>query len=118
MLDGLPLTDELSNWATSEPNDCCTTNDVEDGEENYGQFDFGGVAKQWNDMTNVQEGGNSWPVFEFHGTTPVVWGKYKNDDKTECETFDETSISLPVCPPQPHEHCLSVHIDDVIISPD
>ena len=113
-LDGRPLTNELANWATGEPNDCCSTNDVEDGEENYGQFDFGGVAKKWNDMTNVQESGNSWPVFEFNGTTSVVWGKYTNDDKTEFETFDETSSSLTVTPTKTTVYFLEVTIDDVL----
>jgi gliding motility-associated-like protein len=113
-LDGRPLTDELANWSSSEPNDCCITNNVEDGEENYGQFDFGGVAKKWNDMTNVQESGNSWPVFEFNGTTSVVWGKYTNDDKTEFETFDETSSSLTVTPTKTTVYFLEVTINGVL----
>ena len=65
-------------------------------------------------MTNVQESGNSWPVFEFNGTTSVVWGKYTNDDKTEFETFDETSSSLTVSPTKTTVYFLEVTIDDVL----
>ena len=73
-LDGRLLTDELANWSSGEPNDCCNSNE-EDGEEDYGQFDFYAI-KTWNDMTDDSPaGGDSWPVFEFTGTTEVVWGK-------------------------------------------
>mgnify|MGYP001162560323 FL=1 len=73
-LDGRLLTDDLANWSPGEPNDCCGTN-TEDGEEDYAQFDFY-YSKTWNDMTdNSPTDGDSWPVFEFTGTTDVVWGK-------------------------------------------
>ena len=73
-LDGRQLTDDLSNWSPGEPNDCCGTS-TEDGEEDYAQFDFY-YSKTWNDMTdNSPTDGDSWPVFEFTGTTEVVWGK-------------------------------------------
>ena len=73
-LDGRLLTDELANWTSGEPNDCCNTNE-DDGEEDYGQFDFNAI-KTWNDMRDDSQGnGDSWPVFEFTGTTDVVWGK-------------------------------------------
>ena len=73
-LDGRILADELANWSSGEPNDCCSTNE-EDGEEDYGQFDFYDI-KTWNDMRDdSQGGGDSWPIFEFTGTTDVVWGK-------------------------------------------
>jgi len=111
-LDGRPLTSELSNWSSGEPNDW--PSEEENGEEDYGQFDFGGVAKKWNDMTNIQESGNSWPVFEFNGTTSVVWGKYTNDEKTEFETFDETSSSLTVTPTKTTVYFLEVTIDSVL----
>jgi gliding motility-associated-like protein len=112
-LDGRQLTSDLANWAAGEPNDWPTGNG-EQGEENYGQFDFGGVAKKWNDMTNIQESGNSWPVFEFNGTTSVVWGEYTNDDKTEFEIFDETSSSLTVTPTKTTIYFLEVTINDVL----
>jgi gliding motility-associated-like protein len=73
-LDGRPLSDDLANWGLGEPNDCCETS-TEDGEEDYAQFDFYS-SKTWNDMTdNSPTDGDSWPVFEFTGTTDVVWGK-------------------------------------------
>ena len=73
-LDGRQLTDDLANWSPGEPNDCCGTS-TEDGEEDYAQFDFY-YSKTWNDMTdNSPTDGDSWPVFEFTGTTEVVWGK-------------------------------------------
>ncbi|MGB1186058.1 MAG: T9SS type B sorting domain-containing protein [Flavobacteriaceae bacterium] len=73
-LDGRLLTDDLANWSPGEPNDCCGTS-TEDGEEDYAQFDFY-YSKTWNDMTdNSPTEGDSWPVFEFTGTTDVVWGK-------------------------------------------
>ena len=111
-LDGRQLTSELANWAPGEPNDYPSSE--ENGEEDYGQFDFGGVAKQWNDMQNVQESGNSWPVFEFNGTTSVKWGEYTNEDKTEFTLFDEASSSLTVTPTKTTVYFLEVTIDDVI----
>ena len=73
-LDGRLLTDDLANWSPGEPNDCCGTS-TEDGEEDYAQFDYTNQIT-WNDMTNESSGyGDSWPIFEFIGTTEVVWGK-------------------------------------------
>ncbi|MFL2596175.1 MAG: T9SS type B sorting domain-containing protein [Flavobacteriaceae bacterium] len=81
-LDGRILTDELANWTSGEPNDCCNTNE-EGGEEDYGQFDFNAI-KTWNDMRdNSQGNGDSWPVFEFTGTTDVVWGKINPSTGTD-----------------------------------
>jgi len=111
-LDGRQLTSELANWNSGEPNDYPTTE--EDGGEDYGQFDFGGAAKVWNDMTNIQESGNSWPVFEFNGTTSVVWGEYTNDDKTEFNIFDESSSSISVTPIKTTIYFLEVTINEVI----
>lgn len=95
-LDGRPLTPALANWNTGEPNDCCTP--TENGEEDYGQFDFF-ANKVWNDMTNNSiADGNSWPVFEFNGTTSVTWGAYTDDTLTDVIYFDEKSSSLTVTP--------------------
>ena len=87
---------------------------TEEGDEDYGQFDFGGVAKQWNDMQNIQASGNSWPLFEFNGTTSVVWGQYTNDEKTEFETFEETSSSITVSPIKTTVYFLEVTINGVL----
>ena len=77
-LDGRILADELANWSSGEPNDFGPEQTAfeEDGGEDYAQFDFYEI-KTWNDMTNDSpaSGGDSWPIFEFTGTTEVVWGK-------------------------------------------
>ena len=98
-LDGRPLTAELANWNDNEPNDYSQANaNVELGDEDYGQFDFF-VSKKWNDMTNASPGnGNSWPVFEFNGTSDVSWGAYTDDTFTDVVLFDEKSSSLTVTP--------------------
>ena len=110
-LDGRLLTSELANWAPAEPNDYPSSE--ENGEEDYGQFDFGGVAKKWNDMTNIQDSGNSWPIFEFNGTTSVKWGEYTNNEKTEFNLFDEATSSLTVTPDKTTIYFLEVTIDGV-----
>ena len=74
-LDGRLLTTELSNWSNGEPNDYGPEQTAfdEDGGEDYAQFDFFSI-KTWNDMTNDSlNNGDSWPIFEFTGTTEVVW---------------------------------------------
>ena len=78
-LDGRILTDELANWDSDEPNDYDHDkkeyDNLENGDEDYAQFDFYSI-KTWNDMTDdLPDTGDSWPVFEFTGTTEVVWGK-------------------------------------------
>ena len=61
-----------------EPNDSGGENSknyFEDGAEDFAQFDYW-VNKTWNDMGDNSSGdGDSWPIFEFTGTTEVVWGK-------------------------------------------
>ena len=84
-LDGRLLSEELANWSPppnggqyGEPNDSGGANSqsyFEDGAEDYAQFDYR-VSKTWNDMRDNSSGdGDSWPIFEFIGTTEVVWGK-------------------------------------------
>ena len=84
-LDGRLLTDQLANWSPppnggsyGEPNDSGGANSqsyFEDGAEDFAQFDYYEI-KTWNDMTDDSPtSGDSWPVFEFTGTTEVVWGK-------------------------------------------
>ena len=109
-LDGRPLTAADENWynyPASEPNDydySPNNNDsdgIEDGSENYAQFDFtpGGdvLRMEWNDMKNDGGGGNSWPVFEFQGVTQVKWYKQEGSGlKTPITGF--TSNSMTVSP--------------------
>ena len=84
-LDGRLLTEEFANWSPppnggpyGEPNDSGGANSqsyFEDGGEDFAQFDYR-VNKTWNDMRDNSSGnGDSWPVFEFIGTTEVIWGK-------------------------------------------
>lgn len=118
-LDGRPLTAADANWyyPGSEPNDYDYTkpdgserdyndppdyNGIEDGSENFAQFDFtpGGdvLRMEWNDMKD--DGGNngkSWPVFEFQGVTQVKWYKQEGSGpKTPITGL--TSNSMTVSP--------------------
>lgn len=109
-LDGRPLTAADENWynyPASEPNDYdyspsgVDTDGIEDGSENFAQFDFKtdtpGLRMEWNDMKNDGSGGNSWPVFEFQGVTQVKWYKQEGSGlKTPITGF--TSNSMTVSP--------------------
>ena len=53
----------MDNDNPIEPNDCCSNNI--DGQENYGQFEFGNNGIEWNDIPVDDVGGNSWPLFEY-----------------------------------------------------
>ena len=95
-LDGRILTDELANWDSGEPNDYDhdknENDNLENGDEDYAQFDFYSI-KTWNDMTNdLPNTGDSWPVFEFTGTTDVVWGKI-NPSTGDDVVFDGVETS-------------------------
>ena len=95
-LDGRILTDELANWYSGEPNDYDhdknENDNLENGDEDYAQFDFYSI-KTWNDMTNdLPNTGDSWPVFEFTGTTDVVWGKI-NPSTGDDVVFDGVETS-------------------------
>lgn len=80
-LNGTPLDPALANWKSGEPNDwdvasnSADSDGIEDGSEDYAQFDFAPSGITWNDMTNSGSTGNSWPIFEFTGTTSVKWYK-------------------------------------------
>jgi hypothetical protein len=80
-LDGRLLTPLEENWNTTtatEPNDySCRTcpSYVEDGGEDFAQFDFNPGGIDWNDMSDNGGGGNSWPIFEFEGVSSVKWYK-------------------------------------------
>ncbi|MGB0357098.1 MAG: T9SS type B sorting domain-containing protein [Flavobacteriaceae bacterium] len=78
-LDGRPLDPSEENWGSGEPNDSNAPNNtggVEDGDEDFGQFNFANLGMVWNDMAdNGGPSGNSLPIFEFTGTTSVKWYK-------------------------------------------
>ena len=65
--DGVTLKDRgYQNWYNypSEPNDWPSMYS-NDGEEDYGQFEFSNNGIQWNDMTLGANAAKSWPLFEF-----------------------------------------------------
>ena len=62
-LDGRLLTATDANWAAQEPNDypelCSHPNGCkEEGNEDYGQFDYDPGRMEWNDMADNGGGGN------------------------------------------------------------
>jgi gliding motility-associated-like protein len=104
-VDGTPLS--YQNWASDEPNDCCSTEDDEDNEENYGQFEFDDNGMQWNDIPN-NSGGNSWPLFEYTGTTNVVWGCYDPSTGNKVEFPDAETSNLVVNPSETTTYYIEV----------
>ena len=66
-LNGSPLDPALANWKSGEPNDwdlatnSADSDGIEDGSEDYAQFDFNPSGIEWNDMADNGGGGNSWP---------------------------------------------------------
>ena len=65
--DGVTLLDRgYQNWYNypTEPNDF-PTEFTNDGDEDYGQFDFSNNGIQWNDMKIGSGAAKSWPIFEF-----------------------------------------------------
>jgi gliding motility-associated-like protein len=110
-LDGRPL--DVSDWAPEnpwasiEPNDydysiqgdpiSFDSDGIDEGSEDYAQFDYGSSTIKWNDMANDGGGGNSWPIFEFQGVTQVKWYK-QEPGKTKEEIVGETSNTLTITP--------------------
>ncbi|MDA0327279.1 MAG: hypothetical protein O3C47_08885, partial [Bacteroidetes bacterium] len=101
-LDGREIdASSYKNWGVDEPNDYNSPNNtvfIEDGDEDFGQFNYGSRGIVWNDMAdNGGPNGNSLPIFEFTGTTSVKWFKKEGSGpKTEITGF--TSNSMTVSP--------------------
>ena len=98
-LDGRLLTSADANWRSGEPNDWDVAQNVadrdglEDGSEDYGQFDFSPAGIEWNDMADNGGGGNSWPVFEFEGVSEVKWYRQEmGGTKTQITGITSNSI--------------------------
>ena len=68
-----------TNWYDNEPNNA--------GDEHHGQFEFSANGIQWNDMSVGNTFGQSWPLFEYSGSTDIVWGYY--DDNGNEILFEE-----------------------------
>ena len=117
-LDGRVLDPTWNLWAPSEPNDYDfnpSQNDsdgIDDGSEDYGHFSLTG-GKTFNDYPN-DSGDGSYPVFEFNGSTSVVWGVYTKEDKSEFTTFSELSSSLTVTPTKSSIYFLEVTINGIV----
>lgn len=111
-VDGSPLVYE--NWADDEPNDCCDSRDTEDNEENYGQFEFSDNGMQWNDIANNSTNGNSWPVFEFTGTTNIVWGYYDPLTGNKVQIPNVNTSSYEVSPTETTTYYIEVTTNNVV----
>ena len=63
------------------------------GAEHYAQFEFSDNGKAWNDMSIGN--GQSWPLFEYSGSSEIVWGYYNSDGSEEIIS-DVTTTSYEV----------------------
>ena len=102
-VNGAYLKDTYVNWWTDEPNDA--------GSEHYGQFEFSNNGKKWNDMSIGN--GQSWPLFEYTGSTSIVWGYYDNDGN-EVLIDNPGTGSLDVSPTQTTTYFVKVTTNDVV----
>ena len=103
-VNGQYLKDTYSNWWPNEPNDA--------GNEHYAQFEFSNNGIKWNDMSIGN--GQSWPLFEYTGSTDIVWGYYDKDGN-EIEFTDQPGTgSLDVSPTETTTYYVKVSVNDVI----
>ncbi len=112
-LDGRPLDNSLANWSPGEPNDFGGSSN-EDGTEDYAQFDFY-AEKTWNDMTDETPGnGVSWPIFEFTGSTEVVWGYIDPNSGSDIVIPDVETQDILVSPAQTTTYYYEVTTNGVV----
>ena len=118
-LDGRLLTPLEENWNTTtatEPNDynceACPSF-VEDGGEDFAQFDFSPGGIDWNDMSDNGGGGNSWPIFEFEGVSDVKWYK-KELGGTKTLLSGLTSNSVVEMPLVTTEYFYEITVNGVV----
>ena len=118
-LNGSPLDPNLANWNNSEPNDwdrdsnSADSDGIEDGSEDYAQFDFGSYGIEWNDMADNGGDGNSWPIFEFEGVSSVKWYKQEvGGAKTQITGM--TSNSIVETPPVTTTYFYEITVNGVL----
>ena len=117
-LDGRLLTATDANWAAQEPNDypelCSHPNGCkEEGNEDYGQFDYDPGRMEWNDMADNGGGGNSWPIFEFEGVSDVKWYKQETGGTKTLITSAESN-SLTDNPTKTTTYFYEINVNGVI----
>ena len=100
----------MNNDNPIEPNDCCSNNI--DGQENYGQFEFGNNGIEWNDIPVDDVGGNSWPLFEYTGSSDIIWGYY-DENGNEVIIPNVSTSSLEVSPIQTTTYFVKVTTNGV-----
>ncbi len=102
-VNGSYLRDTYVNWSNNEPNNA-------GGFEHYAQFEFSNDGKQWNDMSI----GNavSWPLFEYTGSTDIIWGYY-DENGDEVIIPDISTSSLEVSPTQTTTYFVKVTVNGV-----
>ena len=108
-VDGTPLT--YQNWWGAEPNDW--PSDSTDGEEDYGQFEFGNNGIGWNDMSLTEVDGQSYPLFEFKAQTSIGW--FTEDGGTLTPVPNATNSSeISVSPTQTTRYVVQVTTNGVV----
>ena len=102
-VNGAYLRDTYVNWSTFEPNNA-------GGFEHYAQFEFSNDGKMWNDMSVGNAA--SWPLFEYTGSTDIIWGYY-DENGDEVILPDISTSSLEVSPTQTTTYFVKVTVNGV-----
>ncbi|OUW76266.1 MAG: hypothetical protein CBD72_04405, partial [Flavobacteriaceae bacterium TMED212] len=108
-VNGSFLRDTYVNWC-NDPTVPCAEPNNSGGNEHYAQFEFGAQGKKWNDMSI----GNaiSWPLFEYTGSTDIIWGYY-DENGGEVIIPDVSTSSLEVSPTQTTTYFVKVTVNGV-----
>ena len=95
-----------TNWWTNEPNNA-------GGNEHHGQFEFSNNGIKWNDMSVGDTAGQSWPLFEYTGSTDIIWGYYDKDgNEVEFENQPGTG-SIDVSPEETTTYFVKVFTNNI-----